>query len=459
MKAKTCNVTWMPTVKHLIFLGICLSQAALAYGGRPTADGLGPGADGIRPIENGVDARFWLVNCQSVEPYQFIIPDSLTTTSHLPSTPNCTPSTVCRPSSAVGRQPSAVSRRPSAVCRESQEFTRSINREFGTTADGMTALYNKYGKVNVRTWPNNTVKIDITIVVRAKDQREADRTFDRVKVNFLSTPGYVKAETMIEPTNDWFPNECGYEVNYEVWMPVGNQLDLKNKYGNSWVASMKGKLTAEIKYGDLRTEAIYNDADLNISYGKVWMAHANNISGQVSYGGLNVAEANDIQLDSKYSETKVDEAGKLRITSKYDDFTFGNLDELRVQTKYAVLRVNSTRTAYITAQYSDVDIATVHQTLDMDICYGSVDVTTLSRNFNDVNIVAKYTPVVLGVARGAHFSFDAEASNADVHYPSNATVKNRTDTGRLESVQGYLGESNAKSTVTARLTYGDFTIK
>ncbi len=404
-------------MKLLLLLGFFLSHAAMA-----SADGLRPTVDGLRPPASG---------------------------THQPLTIN-------RQLSTVNRRPSIVSRKPSSV---NQEFSRSINREFGTIADGMTALYNKYGKVTVKTWQNNSVKIDITIVVRAKDQREADRTFDRIKVNFLSTPGYVKAETMLEPTNDWFPNECGYEINYEVWMPSGNQLDLKNKYGNSWVASMKGKLFAEIKYGELRTEAIYNDADLNITNSKVWLAKANNIAGQISYSSLNIAEANDLQLDSKYSETKVDKANNLRITSKYDDFTFGVVDELRLQTKYAVLRLNNTRSAYITAQYSDVDITTVRQVFDIDISYGSVDVTTLSRNFTDANIIAKYTPVVIGVERGAFFSFDAEARNADVHYPNNVTVRSRSDTGLLESVQGYFGDVNAKSTVKARLTFGDMVIK
>ena len=82
-----------------------------------------------------------------------------------------------------------------------QEFTRNINREFGTTAEGMTALYNKYGTVNVKTWQNNSVKIDISIVVNAGSQREADKIFDRIKVNFANAAGYVKAETMIEQSN------------------------------------------------------------------------------------------------------------------------------------------------------------------------------------------------------------------------------------------------------------------
>ncbi|MFZ4634496.1 MAG: hypothetical protein ACOYNO_09855, partial [Saprospiraceae bacterium] len=83
-----------------------------------------------------------------------------------------------------------------ATCPD-QEFTRTINRDFGTTANGMAALYNQYGKLNIKTWSENRVKIDITIVVNASDQRSADRIFDRIKVNFTNTAGYVKAETMI----------------------------------------------------------------------------------------------------------------------------------------------------------------------------------------------------------------------------------------------------------------------
>lgn len=352
----------------------------------------------------------------------------------------------------------------SGICHcPDMEFTRTLNREFGTTADGTTSLYNKSGKVNVRTWQNNSVKIDITLVVHAKDQREADRTFERIKINFLSTPGYVKAETIIEPVNSWYvynsDKECGYEVNYEVWMPAGNQLDLKNKYGNSWVGPLKGKLTAEIKYGELRTETVANDADLNINNGKVWMAKVGNIAGLLSYSTLTVTEAADVQLDSKYSGTKVEKATNIRITSKCDEFNLGNIDELRLQTKYAVLRLNNARSAYITAQYSDVDITTVRQALDADISYGSLDVTTMARNFSDANIVAKYTPVVIGVERGCAFNLDAEAQDADVHYPPTVTVRTRTDSGAKEVVQGYQGDPKAKSKVKARLVSGDIIIK
>jgi len=356
-----------------------------------------------------------------------------------------------------------------AVCANGplQEFTKSINREFGTAADGTTALYNKYGNVKVKTWQNNSVKIDVTIVVNAKTQREADEAFKNLNVNFISTWGYVKAETMIAEAMNyggvfWWPAKtCGddFKINYEVWMPATNQLDLKNKYGNAWVGTLKGKLIAEIKYGELRAEAISNDADINIDNSKAWLTRVNNLSGHSSYSTLNVTEANDIQLDTKYSETKVDKANNLRITSKYDDFNFGNVEELRLQTKYANLRSISIRTAYITAQYSDIGFAAVREGIDVDMCYGTLGINALSRNFSIVNVVGKYTGVTVEVERGTAYRFDAEVNHADAHVPNAATVKNRSDSGEREILVGYLGSESAKGLVKARLTYGDFVIK
>lgn len=350
-----------------------------------------------------------------------------------------------------------------------QEFTKTINREFGTAADGTTALYNKYGNVKVKTWQNNSVKIDVTIVVNAKNQREADEVFKKINVNFTNAWGYVKAETIISegaPTTfigNWLPTQQSYgddfKINYEVWMPVNNKLDLKNRYGNAWVATTKGKLIAEIKFGELRTEAIHNDADLNLAYGKAWISSVNNLNGQASYSVLNIADAKDIQLDTKYSETRVEKANNLRITSKYDDFNFGDVEEIRLQTKYANLRSNSVRAAFITAQYSDVGLASVQDVVDADMSFGKLKIEALGRNFSNVNVVGKHTGVSVEVVRGAAYRFDAEVNHAGAKVPSGATVRNRSEAGNRESVQGFMGSENAKGLVKARLTHGDFVIK
>lgn len=348
-----------------------------------------------------------------------------------------------------------------AGCPE-QEFTRTINREFTTTADGMTALYNKYGAVNVKTWQSNNVKIDITIIVNAGSQREADKIFDRIKVNFANAAGYVKAETMIEQFSGvtWFGGGSNdFKINYEVSMPIGNQLDLKNRYGNSYVAQLNGKLFAEIKYGDLRAETVGNDADLSIGYGKAYLAKVNNLYGQASYSELTVSEANEIQLDTKYSELKSDRVNTLRLTSKYDDFELGTVGELRLQTKYANLRVRSARATFLTAQYTDVKLANVTETADADLAYGSFKIESINKNFSDINIVGKYTNIEMRLEPGAANRFNFEGHYADLKTPTAATLRYNNDSGKSKSVEGYVGDANAKGHITAKLHYGGLVLK
>ena len=343
----------------------------------------------------------------------------------------------------------------------SQEFSRTINREFGTTADGMTALYNKYGTVNVKTWQNNSVKIDITIVVNAGSQREADKIFDRIKVNFANAVGYVKAETMIEQNNTWWPegNTCDFKINYDISMPMGNQLDLKNRYGNSYVSKLNGKLTAEIKYGDLRTEVIGNDADLNLGYGKAYIAKVNHLYGQVSYSELTVTDAEEVQLDTKYSELRSDRINTLRLTSKYDDFEFGTVNELRLQTKYANLRVRNAGSAYVTAQYTDVKLTNLAEMADTDLSYGSLKIESVDRNFSEVNVVGKYTDVQVSTERSVPYRFNLQSQYADMKAPTGAMVKHSNDSGKSKTMEGYVGDANAKGQIIAKLQYGGLVLK
>jgi hypothetical protein len=242
-------------------------------------------------------------------------------------------------------------------------------------------------------------------------------------------------------------------------MPAGNQLDLKNRYGNSWVSNLDGKLLAEIKYGDLRTETINNDADLNIGYGKASIVRVNNLNGQISYGEISLSEGRDIQLDSKYSEMRLDKAANVRLTSKYDDFNLGKIEELRLQTKYANLKTQSARSAFITAQYTDLRFGSISDAFDADLSYGNLEINSLGRNFSEVNINGKYTTAVVSVDKGVNYRFDAEAYNADVHYPNGANIRTRSDSGQRESVEGSVGDTGARAFVKARMHYGDFVLK
>lgn len=344
-----------------------------------------------------------------------------------------------------------------------QEFVKNINREFSTNINGMVSLYNKYGSVNVKTWHSNSVKIDINIRVNASSQAAADKMFERISVNFASTTGYVKAETVIQNKTGWWieDNLCqDYKINYDVWMPQGNSLDLKNKYGNSYVATLSGKLYAEIKYGDLRTELLNADADLNLSYGKAFIAGLSNLYGQVSYGEVNLTAAKgEVQLDSRYSELHLDKANAVRLTSKYDELHLGDISDLRIQTKYSDMEAQKVGAVFITAQYTDLKMMAVTTSADLDLNYGSAKIEALGRDFADVNVVAKYTDVYVGTDRTSRYNFRIDGMHTDISRPPGASIRRSERSSSTEMLEGHVGDGTARGSVKGRIQYGSFVLK
>lgn len=353
---------------------------------------------------------------------------------------------------------------PAWADKPEQEFSKKINREFGISPTGTTAIYNKYGNVRVNTWANRSVKMEITIVVNAADQRAADRVFERIQVNFLHTADYVKAETVIDPEHRTSVTVLGFKatdfkIHYDVWLPAENQLDLKNRYGDAHVANLKGRLMAEIRYGNLRGENLGGDADLSINYGKASLNQVRSLTGYISYSDLLAERADDVNLDTRYSDIRIARAAQVRLTSKYDKINLGEVETLRLQTRYTDLRGRQIGSLFLTAQYTDSRIERVAEVLDADLNYGELDVRALGRQFSEARVQAKYTDVKIAVEPGAAFRLDAEGKHTDVRTLNLSRSMLRESIGGQVKVSGFSGDANAPRVIMARLQYGDFELK
>jgi Putative adhesin len=351
---------------------------------------------------------------------------------------------------------------------ERTEFTKKISRDFATTSDGVCALCNKYGKVEVRTWSENKVKIDVNIVVMARDQAEANRTFDKINVNFMSSYGYVKAETMITGGNsnwNWSwdgiwgssSNACDYKINYEVYLPQGNNIELKNSYGDSFLPPFKGKLDADIKYGNLKVGEMSNDVDLNLAYGEANFRSMANLSADISYAKIFLDYAKAAQIETKYSELKVGNCLDLRIESMYDDMEIQNANALKVQTKYSNLKLGKIGSLYLTAQYTDAKIDALSESLDADMDYGDLRVSNLGDRFKSVQFFGNYCDFNLVPTGNTGYSFDLQGNNGDVTYPRAALVSTCDNSSTGKKVSGKVnGGGGAK--IYAKVNYGDIRI-
>ena len=184
---------------------------------------------------------------------------------------------------------------------DKREYTKSVNKEYAITADGTTALSNKYGKIEVKTWDRQRVKVSVDIVVNANSESDAQEVFDRIQIDFSNRDDYVKAETVIESRKSrWFSwsngDKSDYEINYEVFLPKTNKLDVVHKYGDLVVADMAGKVNLDIKYVNFKVEGMGDDSNVTFSYGNGAINKARDLNLTVGYGKLSLDEAADLRL-------------------------------------------------------------------------------------------------------------------------------------------------------------------
>ncbi|MCB0641670.1 MAG: hypothetical protein KDC44_08520 [Phaeodactylibacter sp.] len=338
-----------------------------------------------------------------------------------------------------------------------REFTETIKKEFPILDDGTTALYNKYGKIEVKTWEKSRVKVDILVSVSASSESAAQRVFDRIDFDFSDSDDYVKVQTLIESGRSWMnwsDEENEFRIDYEVYLPASVELDIQNKYGDVFIAPMDDDAKLMVKYGNFRLEGLNGDLDLDLGYGNGTIVTCKDVDAVLSYCNLEVENARDLELETKYSKIIIDKAEDIRAISKYNSYEIGSAQEFRSQGKYDNVQVKRIENLITSSRYSDFTVQHVHNIADFDLQYGAVILEEIARGFSEVRLVGRYTDYKIHVENGASFQLEASADYAGILYPKNLQVTYEEEKGTYHEVEGHIGTENARSVIKARLDYG-----
>lgn len=339
-----------------------------------------------------------------------------------------------------------------------QEFSKTIKKEFEITADGTTSIHNKYGKIDIKTWDKNRVKVDVTIMVRANSEADAQEVFERIAINFENGNDYVKAQTEIEAQkkSNWWgeENKSDYTINYEVFMPPSNSVGLTNKYGDTKVAAIRGNADLDIKYGNFEMEDVGGETNLTFAYGNGTFNNIKDAMAEVRYARLMFKQADQLELISKYSKITIEQAKEVRSTSKYDTYTVGKVQDFHNTGKYDNLEIAYTENLIVNSQYTEVFTEKIGNSVDLDLEYGRANIEKIAKGFSDVRLVGRYTDYKVNVEDGANYRMEAVANYAGIKYPKKMTVTYEKEKGTFHEVSGHAGVKNARSFIKARLDYG-----
>ncbi len=353
------------------------------------------------------------------------------------------------------------------------KFTKTIKETFRLEENTSIEAANKHGDMHIHTWEKNEVSFEVTVTVEAKTEADAEDELERVDVEFTNIPGVVRAETTwrekerkgwwIFDWNSW-GNWDGWEdgnkvrVDYEIYLPAKNVINLSNKYGNINFPTFDNDAKFTVKYGNMTGERVGGNLNLDIGYGD---ADIKSVGGEsqvnIKYGKFRAGVLQNIDMDSKYSKIYLDHTHDIRINSKYDHYELGEINNLDSDSKYDDFEIEKVNNIEIDSKYSDYKIYEMTGEGDFDMEYGDAKIKNMTANFGNLQIEGSYANFTFFMPSDAAYEVDAKNSYGDLDFPNDGHLNIRKD-GADEEVEGYVGNSNSGNRIRARLKYGNLRI-
>jgi hypothetical protein len=323
------------------------------------------------------------------------------------------------------------------------EKTKTIKKEFDVNADALLNIKNKYGNVDVISWNQNRVEIEVTITVSGNNESKVIDRLSKINVNFESSRSAVSAKTSIENSSKgWYnsKNKMNYQINYKVKVPVTNSVDLNNDYGTITLNEIKGK------------------AEINCDYGKILIGslfHENN-SINIDYTSDSEIELmNGGSINADYSKFRIETAKKVELNADYTDSEFGQIEDLNFNCDYGKLEIDQANNVDGNGDYLTIRLGTIYKNLSIDADYGGIKIDKLMKGFESVRIHSDYAGIKIGMENDISFNFVGKSSYGGFDIEGdNVTYLKKEVKSNSKYYEGFVKQENSGAKIDISSEYG-----
>ena len=273
------------------------------------------------------------------------------------------------------------------------EKTKTIRKQFTVEEDATLYIKNKYGNVNITTWDKNSVEITVKITVKGNDLDRVEDKLEAIRINFEANKDLVEARTIIEKTSSGWSfwgksNAINYKINYYVKMPVTNNADLHNKYGNIELDVIKGKTNIDCDYGSIQVEKLLNTTNsINIDY----------------CGNSNIQYMKSGSLNADYSKITIGETEKIKVNADYTGVKIGRADDIVFNCDYGSITIDDAKYIDGNSDYAGMRIGTLRKKLNINTDYGGLKVKNLMNGFESFSVNGSYAGIKIGTSSNNNF--------------------------------------------------------
>ena len=333
--------------------------------------------------------------------------------------------------------------------KKKHERSKEIKKSFDVNSDAKLVIINKYGDINVTSWNQNKIQIDVKITVRGNDLDDVETRLEKIDVDFNSSSSLVEARTTLgSRKNNWSiwkkSKNISYKINYTVKMPITNSTSLNNDYGSISLNELEGKATINCDYGKISIGDLKgNDSTINLDYcSSSTINSMKNGNVNVDYSKLTIDNATDIKLNTDYSTVRIKEL---------DNFTFS--------ADYGSVEAENVVNATGNGDYTSFRFGTVKKNLKLTSDYGSIRIKDLANGFETVNINSEYAGIKIGTSSSNNFSFTIDLQYAGFkRTDSNIEMFKSIVKSTKKYYEGVYGKGKSNSKITIKSEYGSVSL-
>ncbi|MCF8229395.1 MAG: hypothetical protein K9G58_02890 [Bacteroidales bacterium] len=285
----------------------------------------------------------------------------------------------------------------------SQDFEKSRNLEktFPLKTGTEIRIINKYGNIHLMNWEKDSVKFEIEMQVSANKMHKVDKVFENIGFDFTATKYYIIAQTVFNNESSYFWREISdfanmlfkggsqASINYTVYLPDVNSIDIQNKFGNVYTGNHTGDFRLTLSNGDFRANHIENASLLDLDFGKTTINSLENGRIDLGYGDLDIKTAGKLNVVSKSSTLLIEEINELDLDSRRDKIYISSLSKLNGKSSFSYINIKELQ----------------HEAI-MNSSYGDLNIDKLNASFQLINFISEYTEIQLGIPEKAYYDVE-----------------------------------------------------
>ncbi|MFD2914374.1 hypothetical protein [Psychroserpens luteus] len=327
---------------------------------------------------------------------------------------------------------------------------KTIKKEFHVSSNATLKVNNSYGNINISTYDGSTITFEVRIKTNGNDLEKVNKKLNDIDVEFSASNSMVSAKTLFSKSksNSWWnwgkDNNVNMEINYIIKMPITNNVDLNNDYGNIDLDKLEGRAMINCDYGKITTKELMADNN-SISFD-----YTNNSYFEYIAGG---------NIDADYSGYTVGKAKKLSINADYTKSEIEIAENITYNCDYGSIKINNANNVSGNGDYLTVRLGTIYKNVNIKADYGSIKIEKMAAGAGNIEIESDYNGITIGYDPAYTFRFDIDLEYASLRDADDFEFTKKRIESTDKYYQGYYGDSNSPNLINIKSEYGSVTFK